>query len=735
MFFINNFTYASLNTNTNNPYKQELLTIKNGYKYQKQIEKFVNKLDNNKAKKVIERIEKINKKLEAKSDSKSKKIKIILNYLKFKLENKLNSNLDSTLETKKIKNNISQKDKEYIENEIIKVQLNLLNSSESLIKKLSSDFNKYSQYEEKWNLKVSFNLDYDEIWKINSQAEFKNYIVKNKLLDNSFNTEVNVSINTQLKNDLEKKLKIDSKIDYIQNDWLEYFLVEKFKVIDNKWFEDFKEYLDTFAKLAKENKYIEMDNNEVNTDIIKNIKKINPQNILADSKNILSKPFLEAYNKTWNKYYLKPTKYACDKIKEISNKFDPVYWKTCSESQYNDLLKEINTYWNLYLTVNNQEKELVYEYKKTTKLDSWIISIKFDDKKINSIYVNIVPNQNKYKNEWLTIDYKNAVQLKINNKWYRDEFRLGFILDWYKINWNIDYITSRYDWNSDKYVQDNVFNANLSWQKNNWKLIIKDKDLKDNTEILNSDIKYNNWVINWETQIKNKDSNILKIDHNWKVNINSFELNNKIIFDKNYTKTLLNQSEKSRDTLRIMDLKMLQSALEQYYADNSEYPETIKDNKELADYLWKLPKDPLGAVEIDWCKFGYYYEVWEDKTGVKNQVYKLSTCLENSSRATSWNKFELSSWKISKTNKAFYINWFTSWKKITPKNNEYNLEENINIKISTNNNKNNFYLLINALLNSKEIFNFQITNQSKRTYKEVKINKLSNTIKLKDALK
>jgi hypothetical protein len=56
---------------------------------------------------------------------------------------------------------------------------------------------------------------------------------------------------------------------------------------------------------------------------------------------------------------------------------------------------------------------------------------------------------------------------------------------------------------------------------------------------------------------------------------------------------LLNSKEKARDSSRIWDLKNIQMGLEQYYAEYSEYPTTINDNKELEMYLYGKPKDPL----------------------------------------------------------------------------------------------------------------------------------------------
>jgi hypothetical protein len=67
----------------------------------------------------------------------------------------------------------------------------------------------------------------------------------------------------------------------------------------------------------------------------------------------------------------------------------------------------------------------------------------------------------------------------------------------------------------------------------------------------------------------------------------------------------------------------------QFYQDKGAYPSSIEDFVwtswlSVKDYLMVLRGDPLWLVEINWCKFGYHYEVWLD-----NQSYRLSTCLED----------------------------------------------------------------------------------------------------------
>jgi hypothetical protein len=49
----------------------------------------------------------------------------------------------------------------------------------------------------------------------------------------------------------------------------------------------------------------------------------------------------KAYKKEGSKFYLIPSKYGCDTAKTLAQKFDPFNGNTCTDSQYNDLLKDI----------------------------------------------------------------------------------------------------------------------------------------------------------------------------------------------------------------------------------------------------------------------------------------------------------------------------------------------------------------------------------------------------------
>jgi hypothetical protein len=103
-------------------------------------------------------------------------------------------------------------------------------------------------------------------------------------------------------------------------------------------------------KIAKKNKYIKYEDSNTKQ-VLENLKNLNPSKIMADSKRILEKPMFRAYKKEGYKYFLVPTKYACNKLKELSARFDPWNGSTCSDSQYEKIIKALAKTGDLYIEI------------------------------------------------------------------------------------------------------------------------------------------------------------------------------------------------------------------------------------------------------------------------------------------------------------------------------------------------------------------------------------------------
>lgn len=104
---------------------------------------------------------------------------------------------------------------------------------------------------------------------------------------------------------------------------------------------------------------------------------------------------------------------------------------------------------------------------------------------------------------------------------------------------------------------------------------------------------------------------------------------------------------KGRDTQRQADLRTIQSALQQYYASENHYPDTMTLNNGAAfsangrTYLTSTPKDPVSGTSTPYC----YISLRSSQAGASScesatpgecHYYELYANLENSAGASSY---------------------------------------------------------------------------------------------------
>ncbi len=269
---------------------------------------------------------------------KRKKMLYVIDYLEanidlaiFKIENNVLRKFENT--------DISDKDTKKVEDKIVKIQLNLLENGIDNLKSITDKFNKLSNYEEKWDFKMNLDIDHETIWKIKAGLELPDYVSSTSNFDSQLKWKIKAFIDAMPKWEKAVKLEISSMMDFISKDGNIYLLLDNLNVSEEN-IGEVKSAIQVLKKIAEEKGYIKIENKN-SFNIISVLKGLNPNNILRDWKVALSKPMLKPYKKEGNRYYLMPTKYACDKMKELTYRFDPFGWTTCTESQYNRVLEEL----------------------------------------------------------------------------------------------------------------------------------------------------------------------------------------------------------------------------------------------------------------------------------------------------------------------------------------------------------------------------------------------------------
>ena len=322
---------------------------------------------------------------------------------------------------------------------------------------------------------------------------------------------------------------------------------------------------------------------------------------------------------------------------------------------------------------------------------------------------------NKFTSEWAKSDFNISGKIKNN---ILTEWNIKLLVETKDSTYDYKSYKRIYSWDFKKIVDSNI---NLKYKK----IAGFTKMYKDNKEFLN-------------------------ITHIGKSEKDFFELNNKIIpwelliweYQKGFNWSL----ERARDSVRIIDLKALQASIEQVYQDTWEYPTKENFNESVSLYMNKIPKDPKWNIEINGCKFGYIYEVWDDINWIKNSSYKLSSCLEEKGsyrliydEGTDNNRIEF--WAFNKNttfNSKMYINNYKTWNKIKKEESKKDIsaEINLNLNFDTRWNKNNWNIYIDAKLDDKKVLEFELDNKSIKTYKKINIEKPAekDTISIEEAI-
>lgn len=503
--------------------KISLQKIKNWTKYVNKINKIINKIKDNREAlyKLQIKIFKIKDDIYGKTkSSKTKKALAILDYIETKsrlelyrislkkIENKKNV-VNKKLEEMK-NSNLSEEENKRVNEKLVKIQLNLLENANNKINNLVKDFENFSNYEGKGDLKFNFNLDIEPIWKIKTELELNDYIYKNSGFNSQISGQFKSLFDIAIKWEDNMKFKVDSFLDFINKDWDSYLLLNELNITNEVLAEDLKEYFKTLEKIAEKNKYIKLKNNDTR-EFFEMLEKFNLPKILNDGKEALWKPMFKAYKKEGDKYSLTPTKYACDKFKELTSKFDLINGSKCSESQYESMIKLLAENGELYIEIWDNKNKLGFNMYKDFNGYSFNSYIIFTNTSINEIKSEMKTTK---WDELFILDYKknNKLNLKMNI--------LGVIISTF--NWNLN--------NNNEFTSID--------------LNIYSEDFKSNIKLRNKKISGITKVIdrNWKE--------FINIAHSWKYEKNYLKFNNKIKLSESIINTYLGQINKPSDTIR-----------------------------------------------------------------------------------------------------------------------------------------------------------------------------------------
>lgn len=765
--------------------KKDILT-----KLDKKITEIQDKLKTSKQTAKVKKFNAILWYMAAKVDLELYKLNIIL-----KEENKQLAEKKAEEQIKAMKESkLSDSEMKKVENEIVKIQLNLFENFEDGLKSLTDEFNNLTNYEESWNLKMNFNFDHDLVWKMKSELELNNYVSKVSNFDSQFSWELKALLEASIKWEKEVKLKLDSLIDFISKDWNMYLLLEKLNITDEEGLDEIKDQIQLLKDIAEKNKYIKFEDKNTQA-ALEAIKNLNPSNILKESKTTLSEPMFKAYDKVWDKYLLVPTKYACEKFKELNYKLNPWMSSECSDSQYESMLEGLAESWELYIELWNKNKlwfnmNAIQELKK---FESYII---FTDKYIEEINSVLETEDKDWKTQWFNLDYIKKEKLnfslnvtdystiefkseldKSNNfefidwslskKWWNDLLTAKISLQDKELIWDFRFEETQRNYNYEKRSYEEEWKDVIKWKiewKQNYKNELRDLNisiewttadedeefeinfskksdnynfdvvyLEDNEEMFNANLELKNKVIKGNAQVYIDWKEFVKITSNWKYEKDLFELNTKIELAASISAISMQWYSQDAENSKVhSDIANITKKISIQTIIDYTLEDLVSDNNKIN--FKNLGENENDFKNPDWSDYLLF---------IKDNKFVVYWTIKNN-----WNIKAVIRWNYYKKNDTdpnsiVIINWKTinNWDIVWTYKDEIddlpNAEININIEYDTESNNNDASVYIDYNEWDKKIFELNIENKWSIRYKDVEINKPSEekTMDLMEAMK
>lgn len=334
-----------------------------------------------------------------------------------------------------------------------------------------------------WNTSIdaSYETSWDYAMNIKSKIDLKDYTVNSIFFDSQikWNLSWNIEGGAMW---ITAKIDLNTFFDFINKDWVYYF---NLKNLDIKWlesnplFSQANTMIEGFKEKFKDGSYYFYKDESFD------MKKFSYMNLKERTK----KSFFKVKNKIDDKYYIEPSMDFCNFINYISNE------KDCTKEEYDDMLKEYNEsvesyinysmFWEKYLSISSKENKenSLKIYFGTTNIEKITFDLKEDWFVWNIIFVN-----------WKSFDI---------NFW--DEAKT--------VVFNFNWVLNGEEFKSWK--------LNISWE---W---------------VKSNIVFENWNIDWKTQIILPWITKTEIITTWKYTSKSYDMLNKINWDLEYLWTKL----------------------------------------------------------------------------------------------------------------------------------------------------------------------------------------------------
>ncbi|MDD3302507.1 MAG: hypothetical protein PHN31_03050 [Candidatus Gracilibacteria bacterium] len=517
-------------------YKGLIQKSKNGSVYLlklKKVEQTINAISD------MALLNRINSRIQTKKGSVSDTLTLnLLNYISALVDSRI-AELNS-IEAENVLNlldnpSLTSEEISLVDSEIVKLQLGVLDTSKQMIDTFVSNLKKNLNVEEKGNFKISLDGSGSFIGSVKAQLNLKDYTALSSNFDSELDTQLDLLLDASLVGGKTFNTQLSSFVKFVSKDGNIYMLFDKLNYsglenVDTSG--EIKKVLEILKNLASNNEYLKIQNDQASINLIEMMKSFNTNSLYSSADKLLSESLFKAYKKDGNKYYILPTKRACDSMKYVYSKLGGYGSSTCSTSEYNSLLKEIISSGDLYLVLDGTTKYLGFDFKDYSSEGS--LKVYFTSGKIDKITFLIEAVMESLKGNKIEFSFVNGKSIDFIAAVPSEDTEIKFnalLTSLNKIN-EITY-TGKYGdyFDSSFSYKNNVFNGKFNYTKAG--KIVTSGTLTGSYDATNKILKSLNFNLNSDKSVKKYAYNEKTMSYDFntipsKLSVNYSLLNQKI---------------------------------------------------------------------------------------------------------------------------------------------------------------------------------------------------------------
>jgi hypothetical protein len=236
---------------------------------------------------------------------------------------------------------LPNEEKKRVETELIQGQNMLGNELSKVVAQSMLEWNTLTSYEDTGDFSLDFDMDLEALWNVQSSLKLNDYSAKTSSFDQQLTAQVEAFVDASIAWE-DISFQVQSLIDFITKNGNIYLLAEKLEVSlkNNNLDEEFGDIIEKLKTLAETKTYLSFEE-EGSTEFLSMLENIKSENIVQKIQETTKTSWFIATAKQDTSYILLPSKEFCSMMKEFMSIFDPFSGPECTNTQYKNMLEDL----------------------------------------------------------------------------------------------------------------------------------------------------------------------------------------------------------------------------------------------------------------------------------------------------------------------------------------------------------------------------------------------------------